>query len=128
MPCRDVGPGAMEQKFLLLERHIRWLESRLGMHLVGTHDLTLTRENLDYLTYVLCSTIGGMSEEQKDATIYNGRDPYAVKLADWWHTHQEMDRRRLEHENYEAEQQKLIESARNKLTVAEFEAVVKTRL
>lgn len=127
-PYRDCGLGEMEQKFLLLERHIRWLENKLNVTIAQTHNLSLTQKNLDYLTDALCSTLQVMSEEQKDSTIYNGRDPYARMVADWWDQHQELDRLRLSHEAEEERQNQLIESARAKLTEDEFWAIVNARL
>lgn len=128
MPCRDEGPGAMEQKFLLLERHIRWLEGKIGKDIAETHNLNLTQKNLDYLTDSLCSAIKKMTTLEQDAIIYNGRDKYARLVADWWDHHVELDRQRLVREADEEEQQKLVESARAKLTDDEFWAIVNARL
>lgn len=128
MPCRDDRPGPMEPKFLELERHIKWLEEKLNIKIADTCNLSLTQENLDYLTDSLCSTIRIMNEDEQNQSIYNGRDPYARKVADWWDCHQEMDRRRIAHEKGEKEQQRLIDSAKKKLTAAEFDAIINARL
>jgi len=101
MPCRDTGPGEIEQKFLLLERHIKWLEGKLNKEIAETHNLPLTYKNLDYLTDSLCSAIQSMSEMLQNTIIYNGRDPYARRVADWWDQHLKMDMQRLKRKGRE---------------------------
>ena len=48
---------------------------------------------LNEVVYILCQ----MCEEASEDVIYNGRDPKARKLADWWDAHQEADRNRVVH-------------------------------
>jgi hypothetical protein len=47
------------------------------------------------LTEILCGTIRGMTPEQENRIVYNGRDPMSRRLADWWERHEEIDRQRL---------------------------------
>lgn len=44
----------------------------------------------------LCTLIRNMSEEQRERIVYNGRDPMARRLADWWDEHEAEDAKRLE--------------------------------
>ncbi|QGH74961.1 hypothetical protein MAL1_00215 [Bacteriophage DSS3_MAL1] len=46
----------------------------------------------------LCSLLRGMSEEQLSRIVYDGRNPQARKLADWWDEHQREDWKRREEE------------------------------
>ena len=55
--------------------------------------------------------IGRMDADTLDAVVYNGRDRDGRRLADWWDDYQERERQRNE-----AEKQKLICSAMEKLT------------
>ena len=48
---------------------------------------------VDEDTDMLCRLCRGMSELEKDRIIYNGRNPDARRLADWWECHQEVDRK-----------------------------------
>lgn len=64
----------------------------------------------------LCSVIRGMTEEQIDTIIYNGRDPVARKVADWWDVHKKEDEKRMEIESRNARKPELIKSALAKLS------------
>jgi len=46
---------------------------------------------LDEMTAFLCALCNHMNEKMKDRIIYNGRNPVARRLADWWDEHQEAD-------------------------------------
>lgn len=46
----------------------------------------------------LCSLCRGMSKEQEDEIIYNGRKRKARLLAEWWDTHKKEDEKRLKKE------------------------------
>lgn len=49
-----------------------------------------TIDQADKATILLCE----FCEDAPDSIIYDGRDPMARKLADWWDAHQDADRRR----------------------------------
>jgi len=64
-------------------------------------------ELLDEMTAFLCSLCNHMNESMKDRVIYNGRNPVARRLANWWDKHQDADNiRGLETE--ETEDMKLL--------------------
>lgn len=77
-------------------------------------------ENLEKWVIELCSVLRNMSEDKKNKIIYDGRNPKARDLADWWDRHQKAD---LAREEKEAKKEALIESARAKLTPDEIEAI-----
>lgn len=78
---------------------------------------------LDANTAFLCNTIRGLSSDEQDRILYNGRNAEARKLADWWENHQEVDRKRLADEAREKKNKKLRASAVAKLTPAERKAL-----
>lgn len=55
-------------------------------------------EHCDELTDRLCSMLRDLTLEEQNAVIYDGRNPKARELADWWERHQEHDRKRAEAE------------------------------
>jgi hypothetical protein len=81
------------------------------------------KEELDRATALLCESCSGMNEEQQRVIIYDGRNPDARSLADWWDRHQESDRRRLAAEADEARRRELRTAALAKLSPEEREAL-----
>lgn len=61
-------------------------------------DLYGDPHRLNELTVMLCSLCRGLSEDDKNRIIYDGRNSDARKLADWWDEHQEADRIREQKE------------------------------
>jgi hypothetical protein len=78
----------------------------------------------DYVP-VLCKTIRGMTEDQLNTIVYNGRDATSRDLADWWDEHEAADRRREAKEQERARQQALAESAMQKISREELVALKK---
>ncbi len=78
---------------------------------------------VDALTYQLCAILESMSEKDKDRLVYNGRDPAARALADWWSHHQKADAARLEREEREAELIATRKEAMGKLSAKEKKAL-----
>lgn len=58
---------------------------------------------LNGMVVALCSIISGMTEEQKSKIVYDGRDPVARKLADWWDRHEAEDKARIAREKKDAQ-------------------------
>ena len=79
-------------------------------HLYGNTDL------LDQMTADLCTLCNGLSEEEADKVIYDGRNYQARRLANWWDAHQEADRKRLEKEDAERRQKLAKEAVLAKLS------------
>jgi hypothetical protein len=53
---------------------------------------------LNEFTVALCDLCRSMSDEQKDSIIFNGREPKARLLADWWSAHLAADEARINKE------------------------------
>lgn len=71
----------------------------------------------------LCAAIRALTEEEQDRIVYDGRNPDARRLADWWDKHQEADRKRLEEEYRQIKREELRNQALAKLTPEEREAL-----
>ncbi len=69
-------------------------------------------KSLNEVAYVLCQ----MCKETSEDVIYNGRDPKARKLADWWDSHQEADRKRIAKEDEVTRKEELKKKTLAKLT------------
>ncbi len=72
----------------------------------------------------LCQEIRGLADDQRDALLYNGRDPKARALADWWEAHEAADKARESIENNAVAQRQVLLSALDKLTPVEKQAVI----
>lgn len=86
-----------------------------------THKLLYsgTQEIADGITSMLCEACRNMTEDQKQKIIYDGRNPNARKLADWWEEHQEADRKREAKEAKAAADAAIRKAALAKLTAEE---------
>lgn len=71
----------------------------------------------------LCALIKTMTAEQLERIVYDGRNPKARQLADWWDKHQKADRRREREEAAKRKQERLRAEARAKLTPEERAAL-----
>lgn len=98
MPCRcDYMEPSMREK-----------ESHRACHLLtlfhggslpawvheGAKSIYGSRDHADEATAMLCA----LCEQLDDDVIYDGRNPNARKLADWWDEHKANDRKRMEKE------------------------------
>ena len=52
------------------------------------------RKLFDVATEALCTFTEGMSADESNVLMYNGRDKKARRYADWWDAHQKLDRQR----------------------------------
>jgi hypothetical protein len=77
------------------------------------------KEMLHEFTMQLCSACHKVSDD----IIYNGRDPKARKLADWWDNHQAGEARREKEDKEIAKKKKLRKQALKKLTKEERDAL-----
>lgn len=71
----------------------------------------------------LCTLFRGMSKKQMDKLVYNGRDAFARKLADWWDEHQRDDAKRKADEARAERNEVLRKKAIAKLSAAERKAL-----
>jgi hypothetical protein len=89
-------------------KRIAYLDYYIKQAAVETYP-KISRDELDKMTSLLCSTIKGLSKTELDDIVYNGRSKESRRLADWWDKHQEFDKLREEKER------KHIENAQHKL-------------
>ena len=71
----------------------------------------------------LCKLIRNLNEDALERIVYDGRNPQARKLADWWEEHEELDRQRMEEEELEALNKQLVRTAVRKLEPEERRAI-----
>ena len=71
----------------------------------------------------LCKVLESMSPGQLAAIVYDSHNRTARKLADWWEDHLETDERRIRREREARAKTSLLETARAKLTPAEWKAL-----
>ncbi len=101
MPCNSEHMNARPNEVLSRETAILivYANNKLG---VETPDNIVTAANeyygdethVDAIVETLCTTIRSMTKEQIDTIVYDGRDPTARKLADWWMEHVLADEKR----------------------------------
>jgi len=71
------------------------------------------------LTALLCK----LCQEASDEIIYNGKDPTARKLADWWDAHQAADKIKAKQAKAKKIQAEIRQTALDKLSEAERKAL-----
>lgn len=105
MPCRSdyMEPTSREKYVTETAQLLTFVLNRLGLKIPpnvsaaaaanypGT-DLT------DHFTRKLCTLIRGMSAEQQETIIYDGRNTLSRRLADWWDRHEAADKARISEE------------------------------
>ena len=79
---------------------------------------------VDSLFEILCEMCSNMSTKEQGQIMYDGRNPMARCLADWWDRHQEADAKREAMEKKQKEQVELRRSALAKLTDKEKAALL----
>ena len=125
MPCRSdyMEPTEREKESKLVADLLLYVYWSIG----ETHPCSVSLacqssygdvKYLDDHTKDLCSKIKGMSEELLNKVVYDGRNPQARKLADWWDRHQLADAKREAEENQSA-----LSQAMSKLTEKQLEAI-----
>lgn len=80
-------------------------------------------DQVDELTDRLCKLCDTMPEPLKSKVIYDGRNPGARKLADWWDEHQKEDKLRKDKEATAARRAAIKAAAMAKLTPEEREVL-----
>ena len=126
MPCdgSHCEPNLREKESKDIAQHLVWLRDTIGIALptgvvkASTYIYGNT-SMLDAWTALLCANCAHMDQD----IIYNGRDPKARALADWWDKHQEVDKNRLQKRRNARRKSELIAQALGKLTPEEIEAL-----
>jgi len=96
MPCRSdhMEPTVRERQQLEAAQHLAYVYDKLDV--VVPPEVMEAANNIydnktDKHMKTLCALLKEASEDQRDALIYNARDPQARKLDDWWEEHQRED-------------------------------------
>ena len=116
MPCNAdyMEPNEKEIQSKKMAQHIIWLDqqtqSKTPTWIVeASKDYYGNVQKVDQLANDLCERCQNIDQD----VIYNGRDKFARKLADWWDRHQEADKIRIKKEldsaNNEIERQKALD-------------------
>ena len=79
---------------------------------------------VDNLFQILCEMCSKMSTKEQGQIMYDGRNPMARCLADWWDRHQAADVKREDAAKKEREHEELRQSALAKLTDKEKAALL----
>ncbi len=98
MACRYDGPNQLEEESREVAKHLVRLSKfkliKVDKEIREASKSTFgCRDKIHEFTELLCTTLRNMPENVQEVVIYNGRDPEARKLADWWDKHQEADRK-----------------------------------
>lgn len=119
MPCNSdhLEPSRYELESKRAAQCFVYLESKMGRLPTkwieeSANNIYGSPNRINELTVELCN----LCKKAPDSIIYNGKDPKARKLADWWDEHQEVDRRRIEKEKEDAYKQRIKEKAIAKLS------------
>lgn len=128
MPCRSDYMEPTQKERLLQEtaQHLVYVRMSTNSGQAVDKNLKAAAKDIycrkDYVA-TLCSAIRALTDEQMNRIVYDGRNPKARSLADWWEKHLEADRIREEQERKEAQEKANLDSALKKLTVEEMSAV-----
>ena len=97
MPCYDPlsNPNSRCSQSLRVCRILLYVRDKTGLKLPkevlqGAEGYGHS-DTLDLQTDLLCRVMKGLTDEQLDTIVYNGRCPDARKLADWWDEHKQFD-------------------------------------
>lgn len=133
MGCRSdyMEPDEREIESVRVAEHMLYLQSFIGiefgdeMYLRSVANSTYGDVvSLDSMTRDLCKTLRTLDgTDDGEKIIYNGRNPKARKLADWWDEHQDADAKRERAETEAQKKEKLKKSAIAKLTKEELQAL-----
>lgn len=108
MPCRSDYMEPTHKERLLQETAVlfAYALNELGEEVPDSvHQAALDQYcRRDYVPD-LCRLVSEMTEDELNRVVYNPRSKISRKLADWWETHQEADRRRLAEEQAELAKQ-----------------------
>lgn len=101
MPCNSDHMHARPNEVLSREtaKLIVYANDKLGAATpaniaVAANEYYGDETNVDEIVRTLCEIVTGMTPEQRDQIVYDGKDPTARQLADWWDRHQAADRAR----------------------------------
>lgn len=130
MPCDS---RHMERTWQEAESQNLFMRLKYAMEATGKQVSALVNNSIGYYGNIqasdeaarhLCSICKSLQGEELQRVIYDGRNPEARKLADWWENHQEVDRAKAEREADEQRKADLKSKALAKLTDEERKALL----
>lgn len=130
MPCKSdyMMPNPQERESKKVAVHLVYVFQSLDIT-IPEHVKNAYRDyyggvkDLDKMTNALCSAIRIMTPDQLEVIVFDGRNPEARSLADWWEYHQKVDAKRKEEAQTKAQQTVLKKSGLAKLTRQERSAL-----
>lgn len=105
-----------------LQRKIRKIND-WAVHLETPSGSELNIPNEKLPVPLLCELLRLLPDNIMEKLVYDGRNPEARKLADWWDNHQASDLRREQKEKEAIEKENIRKKALGKLTKKEIEAL-----
>lgn len=94
MPCNCdyMNPTQSEKNSRLTAEHLVFVYGKLDKDvpeyiMKASNHIYGDKHNLNKMVMLLCETLRGLDDEQKDSIIYNGRDRQSRSLANWWEDH-----------------------------------------
>ena len=130
MPCQSsyMEPNPQEKESKEVAEHLVYVFRSLGEKIPeyvkeSCRDYYGGVKYLNRMTAILCKVITEMEKVQLDIIVYDGRNPDARALADWWDYHQKRDMKREEEEKTQAQNTMLKKSGLAKLTSQERKAL-----
>lgn len=121
MPCSSEGYSNRESEIQQAAKLLCWLADSLSLQ-VAPYERDASKDLYVVDTRIvpnLCCLIQTLTKDQTNEFLYDGRNPMARKLADWWDAHKEIDKKRIAEELKKKEDAKLRKIALNKLTIQE---------
>jgi len=134
MPCRSdyMEPNAREieskrvcqlLKYLFKAANIPATAQVVERVEQGVREYYGNPTSLDADTDLLCQLLRSLPDDTVAKVVYDGRNPEARKLADWWDNHQAADAKREAEEEHRRNNEALRAQALSKLTPAEIKAL-----
>lgn len=133
MPCQSYSePNEREIESKKVCQLLKYLFSAINISIdtdivkrieKGANEYYGDRMNLDANTKLLCDLLKKLPDETASKVMYDGRNPEARKLADWWDNHQIADAKREAEEKRSNEIFRLRAQALSKLTTEEIAAL-----
>lgn len=128
MPCRSdyMEPNGKERQLQETAQLLVYVRMNTNSGVKVSNKLKSAARDIycrqDYVPE-LCAAIRSLTEEEQARIVYDGRNPEARRLADWWDEHQEADRKRLERQYRQNQRNELRKKALAKLTPEEIEVI-----
>jgi hypothetical protein len=129
MPCRSdyMDPNKRERDIVETCQHLIYVNKKLDLPTpeyirVAAKSVYGGEAELEVVVPQLCGLLSSLTKEQENEIVYDGKIREARRLADWWDSHKEADRIRIEKEKM-AE----IEAGREKAQ-EEFKQSIKSKL